>query len=65
MGEFQVYDFEYITKEHPVVKVYLRCVGCKQLKQVLEMPRTLPFCDDCGMPMVLEKVQAKLLKKRG
>lgn len=41
-----------------LVKVVLKCIGCKAKETLTEMPTDQPLCSKCFMPMVLHEVKA-------
>lgn len=40
------------------VKITVRCIGCKSTKVVGREQRSVPMCERCLMPMIVEKVSA-------
>ena len=48
-----------------MIKITVKCVGCGKKKEVGGEQSEMPFCCDCGSPMIAEKVKISRDKVRG
>jgi rRNA maturation endonuclease Nob1 len=48
------------------MKILVKCIGCENKKEYQNenIPNQQPFCEFCGSPMIAERIEGNIKKKK-